>query len=409
MEVQYLGVRRAPDRDISVNKQSLASLSIGGYDASLFVANNATFHLAASDQRDILVGLRSITVDGKSLLPQPILAFIDAGVSHIWLPEEACRVFEQQFSLTWNSTLELYLVNDTVHDTLLKQNASIEFAFSNDLGSITPNATIVLPYTAFDQQLTAEYPGVANTTRYFPIRRAANATQFTLGRTFFQHAYVIADYERRTFSVNQALFPSSPTQDLREILPPSLTPPTAGPSLVPPNNSSAVPTGAIVGIVIGVVVVIAALGGLAFWRRRRRRRRDRDPYILMPELDASGRPRLDAEGKPIMRAELKANVPSELQDRDKPASFFAPWRKKAEHELEGRDALKRGELPSREPVGRELEGRGNMRAEMDGRGRVPELLTPEDEARRTLSPGARSAAGSEAQELHGSMRVHELE
>jgi len=45
---------------------------------------------------------------------------------------------------------------------------------------------IVLPYAAFD--LKAEYPLVQNTSYYFPLKHAANETQYTLGRTFLQEA-----------------------------------------------------------------------------------------------------------------------------------------------------------------------------------------------------------------------------
>jgi hypothetical protein len=76
-------------------------------------------------------------------------------------------------------------VNDTLHENLLSTNASFTFKIGNatDEGS---TIDIALPYASFD--LTVDYPIVSNQTRYFPLQRAANDTQYTLGRTFLQEA-----------------------------------------------------------------------------------------------------------------------------------------------------------------------------------------------------------------------------
>lgn len=100
--------------------------------------------------------------------------------------------------MTWDDNTNLYLVNDSLHDTLVLQNATLVFTLGDPIGSYV---NITFPYSAFD--LTASPPLVTNTSRYFPFKRAANSTQFTLGRTFFQEAYVVADYERSNVSVFQ--------------------------------------------------------------------------------------------------------------------------------------------------------------------------------------------------------------
>jgi hypothetical protein len=72
---------------------------------------------------------------------------------------------------------------------------------------------ITLPYDAFDLQLS--YPYLPNTTYadpskyYFPLRQAANETQYVLGRAFLQEAYLITDYERNNFSIHQAVHNAS--------------------------------------------------------------------------------------------------------------------------------------------------------------------------------------------------------
>jgi hypothetical protein len=99
---------------------------------------------------------------------------------------EACQAFEAAFGLEWNETAKVYWVNDTLHQILSEVNPSITFGISNVEGG--PTADIVLPYASFDLQ--ASYPAVQTATNYFPLQRAANDSQYTLGRTFLQEAYV---------------------------------------------------------------------------------------------------------------------------------------------------------------------------------------------------------------------------
>lgn len=122
----------------------------------------------------------------KDLLSEGILTFVDSTVPHIWLPVSACTAFEDAFGIQHNQQSDLYLVNDTLHDTLLAQNASVTLVIGNDVrGGDT--VRITLPYLSFD--LEASYESLNGTTRrYFPLRRAANDTQYTLGRTFLQES-----------------------------------------------------------------------------------------------------------------------------------------------------------------------------------------------------------------------------
>jgi hypothetical protein len=161
------------------------SLVLGGYDTSRFNPNNLTFNFGPQDDRELLVQLNKITTDdGTSLLQQPISIFLDSTVPYIYLPEAACAMFESTFGLIWDSNTQLYLLTDAQHTSLKAQNPKITFT----LGTLTSLQTvdIMLPYSAFD--LTVSYPIVANATRYFPLKRANDSSQYTLGRTFFQEA-----------------------------------------------------------------------------------------------------------------------------------------------------------------------------------------------------------------------------
>lgn len=167
-------------------KQTYGSLTFGGYDGSRFVPNNLSITRGLDISRDLLVGVQSITSSTNNLLPHGIIALIDSTVPQIWLPLEACQRFEEVFGLEWDEDLKLYLVNDTLHEQLVKHNPTVTFT----IASTTTSSDIInidMPYGSFD--LTATWPLTANgTSRYFPLRRADNASQYVLGRTFLQQA-----------------------------------------------------------------------------------------------------------------------------------------------------------------------------------------------------------------------------
>ena len=168
------------------------TLTLGGYDASRFTPNDVEFTLASDISRDLLVGLQSIRFSdsetaSEELLPEGIFAFIDSTVPHIWLPLESCGAFEKVFGIEYDDNSGLYLVSDTLHKRLLSQNASVTFVLGND---VTGGRTveITFPYLSFD--LETDHKSLNKSSKYFPLRRADNDTQYTLGRTFLQESYV---------------------------------------------------------------------------------------------------------------------------------------------------------------------------------------------------------------------------
>ena len=151
--------------------------------------------LASDASRDLVVGLNSIIststnhpiTQQRSLLPTPILTFIDSTLPYIYLPYEACKQFESTLGLTWNEMDEMYWVNDTLHESLLSSNLTFTFGIG-DTNAKGPTIEIVLPYASFD--LEVKYPFENKTTRYFPLQQAVNESQYTMGRAFLQEAYV---------------------------------------------------------------------------------------------------------------------------------------------------------------------------------------------------------------------------
>ena len=174
-------------------KGSLGSLTLGGYDSSLFEPNGMEFSFSPDDSKSLTVGIQSIsttntlsTNNETSLLPSSILSLIDSSVPDIWLPEAACSLFEEAFGLRFDQNTHRYLVNSSIHAGLLSRNPVITFSLANNVAGkgIQNSVRISLPYQAFDLQ--ASSPIYPNTTRIFPLRRAANDTQYTLGRAFLQ-------------------------------------------------------------------------------------------------------------------------------------------------------------------------------------------------------------------------------
>ena len=172
------------------SKGAFGSLTFGGVDRARYIPNDISFSLASDDGRDLVVGLQSILAeypDGSSdaFLPSPILTFIDSTQPLIYLPAEACQEFERKLGLVWNATKNLYLIDNKKHQQLLDSNPKFTFRIGNEKET-TPTVDIHLPYASFDLSLSP--PIVPNVTYYFPVRRALNDSQFTLGRAFLQEA-----------------------------------------------------------------------------------------------------------------------------------------------------------------------------------------------------------------------------
>ncbi|KAK1752899.1 acid protease [Echria macrotheca] len=249
-------------------KQVYGQLIFSGYDTSRFEENSVSFSMAEDVTRDLVVSLQSISYSGSTsttLLSQSIDIFIDSTDPNLWLPAEACDAFEKAFGLTLDAKTGLYLVNDTHRNQLLDSNAEVTFRLS-DVKSGGDTVTVVLPYAAFD--LTAKSPLVENETHYFPLKRANNSGQYTLGRVFLQEAYLSADYERKVFNVSACVWNQGAQQNIVAIT--STDPNSPGGS---GSGKSSLSGGTIAGIVIGAVLgalLLAAIIALFILRKRRK-------------------------------------------------------------------------------------------------------------------------------------------
>lgn len=178
-----------------VLKKFYGSLTLGGYDQTIANPLPLDIPFTGNDPSRLLqVNLQSISVreqGGKvtPLLPKPVLANVDSTASMIWLPLEACRAFESAFGLKWDEKAGLYLVDDDTHSQLQQNNASVTFTITNPTAGGKAR-DIVLSYSAFDLLVKPPFSGINKDQQYFPLRRAANESQYTLGRTFLQESLV---------------------------------------------------------------------------------------------------------------------------------------------------------------------------------------------------------------------------
>ena len=284
-------------------KSVFGSLILGGYDSTRFTPNTNDFSFTfSSDPSKLLtVGVESImatnTLKGTfSLSSGSHFSVIDSTVAQLWLPTDICTQFEEAFGLIYDAGTDLYLVNDTMHANLTSLNPTVTIKLVNSFQDTSIKYTnIELPYAAFDLQ--ASYPYYTNATRYFPIRRAANDTQYVLGRTLLQEAYLIVDYERANFTIAQATFPD-PLPAAQVV---TIHPPEDGKNN---NNSSSksLGAGAIAGIVVGTVSLLL-LGLAVFFFFRKRRQNTRKYELATTEVsDTGSKNRLTGTGNSPMKA-----------------------------------------------------------------------------------------------------------
>lgn len=254
--------------------------------------------------RPLTVAIQGISVSNAltgdvDLSTQSFLAPIDSSVTDLWLPKSICDAFESAFGLQYNEQTNRYIIQSKNLTKLQQQDPILNFTIGTELsgGNIT---TITLPYDAFDLQ--AGFPIFADTLDYFPIRRAADSSQYMIGRVFLQEAYLSVDYERRYFNLSQTNYTQPlPATKIITIPPTDLN--TTSPSTPPsPKSKSSISTGAIAGIAIGAVAAIALLVALLWIFYIKPKRKER--YELEGGMGGADNSTSAQKGEEIMGAEI---------------------------------------------------------------------------------------------------------
>jgi hypothetical protein len=278
-----------------------------------------------------------------SLLEKETYVQLDFTVAHLWLPRETCDRMQEVFGLIYDNATDLYRVNDTIHEELKKRNPSVTIGVGMSQ-SPSERVAVELPYGAFDLQ--ASHPLYPNATNYFPIRRGANDSQFTLGRVFMQEAYVVVDHERGNFSVHQAVFPA--TNEPKRIIP-IIFPEDRGKSKMQPTKPTEkrLSRGALAGVIVAAVALLVLLTALALYLNwRRKKPRIRETFIEQESYHVGGLYELQHGEKlgPEMSGEERYEMHGQ-HHQELDATFQA--------ELNDEDARKPQELPAEVPLKKE--------------------------------------------------------
>jgi hypothetical protein len=277
---------------------------------------------------------------------------IDSNRPYLYLPPGTVDSIAEKLSLQYDAGTDHYMINDQTHQKLLKLQPQLTFQFGMSFGS-ADNVAITLPYSSLSLQLGTSLSTAANNSRYFPIRKMINPVQSVLGRAFLQNAYLIADYERRTFSVHQVRF-SDFAPDVRKI-----APGTTGNTLDTweaeskdplPSQPRRLPVAAVAGIIFGsiafAILVVVILGFC--WRRLRHAKAVAEIQgddTKIAELDSKhSRSIEEADSRSIQIELCSEAAPREMPDSEGEFSgFFSHAEldqdaKKVTHELEASSA-----------------------------------------------------------------------
>ncbi|KAL6712545.1 hypothetical protein ACN47E_000422 [Coniothyrium glycines] len=339
------------------------SLVLGGYDKTRFVANDIIFPLGADISLDFQVAVQKITMQspGNDLMETPIISYISTLVPDIWLPVDTCEAFSKAFGLTYDNITEAYYVDAPQHQKNLDEEPVVKFQIGPD--TTAASVSINMPYWNFYMAATTrDTNSIMQEGGFrFPIRRAAKDTQYILGRTFLQSAYLTADYDRSTFNLSQALYPSSSSKaDIISMLPPG----SAG--LTPGNNNQgagstvALSTAAIGGIAVGGIIFVAAsLAGVFFMRRRIKQAKEARGFEL-EDTDAQHNIRHEMPDY-IKRHEVGAPLRHEMAgDENHKVELYACGEQEKPVEV-ANNQIEVHELPAHEKKYVEMEGEGHTK------------------------------------------------
>ncbi|KAF9699757.1 hypothetical protein EKO04_002570 [Ascochyta lentis] len=287
------------------------SLLLGGYDQSRRSNESITVPSAA----DVIVGVQGITAslrDGTiTVLNTAIFAVLDTAVPELWLPSNVCDQIASVLNLTYHEDSGRYTLTDAAHNALQSISGSLKFRLGAGVHT-SPAITIEIPYRAFD--LEASWPIFNTTTRYFPLRKTSNRTQYALGRVFLQEAYLVVDWERDVFELSQAMF-SDPMPEPNIITIQSS--PSKPPAPASGESTSMLSPGATAGVAVGAVLLaIGTALGWWLWRLKRRKEKANKYSGTFQILQGLGR---------MGPSELAAHAKAELDGAQNPVpEVYAP-------------------------------------------------------------------------------------
>jgi hypothetical protein len=268
-------------------------------------------HGSTSEEEQLLGSNQSI---------KEIQSHIESNRPYIYLPPEICGQIANLLGLQYNQKLSLYLASNQTYlklTTELQPNLTFSMTPINRNSNPVKPVNITLPYKSLIMKLDYPFANYSVPTWYVPIRQATDPKQYVLGRTFLQNAYLVSDYERKSFSLHEAKLeaPAGPTPLLRSISAQNLQINTLDSWKVHKNSF---PRPIIIGTTIGCVVVIILITVIfaCMWHKRRAKN---------PESRVQGdaTPTQELSGNPA-RLEKGIDKPSHLYEADSGVVYESP-------------------------------------------------------------------------------------
>jgi hypothetical protein len=206
------------------------SLLFGGYDRNRVVGNVLTLDgdfWTAFTLKDVSISviqgsspfsptsaststttIPNLLAQGNSTIPLaglPVL--LDPCSPYLTLPKSTCDAIASHLPVIYNGSLGLYLWNTTspAHTPIVSSASALSFTFMG--ASNTDSLTIHLPFRHLN--LTLSPPFTTSPVPYFPCFTGGTGA-YVLGRTFFQDAFVGANWERKKIWLAQAPGPNIP-------------------------------------------------------------------------------------------------------------------------------------------------------------------------------------------------------
>jgi hypothetical protein len=233
-------------------------------------------------------GTVSTKAPGKSVFDISHTNFtthIDSTRPYIYLPPAIYDEIVQLLDLEHDDISDHLIVPNDRLESWTASRPSISFTIrplNRDTEKVE-SVKITLPYESI--LLTLHYPttrAMNQTWRYVPIRKAANQKQHVLGRAFLQNAYLVSDYERKSFSIHEAKLRNGAGQS--PVIRPILVSKSKVSSLDSWKNDKPFPPSAMAGITVLSLCLLVSLLVTYIWYWRRKRRHSTVKTVMSEEL-----------------------------------------------------------------------------------------------------------------------------
>jgi hypothetical protein len=177
------------------------------------------------DKQPIATGLLAQGNSSLSTAGLPVL--LDPCNPYLSLPKSTCDAIASHLPVTYNPAIGLYLWNTSSprYTRIVASASTLSFTITSQTTTTTEPLTIHIPFRHLNLTLSPPFSGTSGgDIPYFPCsaysETAAGTGVYSLGRAFFQDAFVGANWEKGAVWLAQAPGPNVPGEaDAVDVLP----------------------------------------------------------------------------------------------------------------------------------------------------------------------------------------------